>query len=228
MAIMKPTTTRTVLFVLLVFLLAATVAAIAAAQTTPSYKQGTITKSDPSAHKSYDLKGAEALYHIKNCGDFQTGQAVDYRVDDFTIYIRREGGKDYKCTVGSIDSVSGSASDTPAPPKYQQGTILGYDVRRDTSVHGGGGNGIPVGTSTRMAKVYQLKAANVLYKVDYCGAFQAGQFQVGQVVDFRVGDDRLYIRHDGDKEFNCKLEGVSAVEGAKPEAAAPADTSASH
>jgi hypothetical protein len=222
---MTPTTSRTLLFVLLIFLLTA---AIAGAQTPTSYKHGTISKSDPSAHKSYDLKGDEATYHIKGCGDFQAGQAVDYRVDEFTIYIRREGGKDYRCTVESVDSGVTSGVDTPQPPKYQQGTILGYDVRRDTSVHGGGGNGIPVGTSTRMAKVYQLKAANLLYKVDYCGAFQAGQFQVGQVVEFRVDSDRLYIRHDGEKEFNCKLEGVSAAEGAKPEGAAPADTSASH
>ncbi len=223
MAIMKPTTARAALFVLLATLLIAT---IAAAQNPPGYKQGTITKSE-GPHKPCDLKGAEALYHIKDCGDLQAGQGVDYRVDDFMISIRREGGKDYKCKVGSVDSFA-----PPAPPKptYQQGMIMGYDIRRDTKVsgYGGGPTGGPVsvGSTTRNAKVYQLKAGNLLYKMDYCGAFQAGQFQVGQTVDFRVDDDRLYVRHDGDKEFNCKLEGVSAIEDPKPGAAPAADSPA--
>jgi len=221
MALMKPpTTARASLFILPVILLIAGIA-VGADKT---YRQGTITKSNSGPHKSYDLKGDEALYLIKNCGDFQAGQAVDYRVDDFTIYIRREGGKEYKCTVGSVDTVAKA----PPPPTYQQGTIIGYDIRRDSKVFGGGGGGngtpgMPVSTSTRNAKVYQLKAGNLLYKMDYCGAFQAGQFQVGQAVDFRVDDERLYIRHDGDKEFNCKLEGVSAIEDPKPNTAPAAD-----
>ncbi|MFZ0957409.1 MAG: hypothetical protein WAN60_13765 [Candidatus Sulfotelmatobacter sp.] len=227
---MKPTTSRAALFVLLAFLLTA---AIAGAQTPSRYRQGTITKIDPDAHKAYFLKGAEAIYEIKNCGDLQIGQAVDYRVDEFTIYIRRTGGgKDYKCTVGSVDTAV-NTPDTPPAPKYQQGTILGYDVRRDTSVFGSSGaNGI-VYAGTRKTKVYQLKTATLLYKVDSCGDF--GAFQVGQIVDFRLGPgidgQRLYVRYDGDKgdkEFNCKIEGVSAVEGAKPDAAAPAETSAPH
>ncbi|MGP0021200.1 MAG: hypothetical protein ACLPHP_21700 [Candidatus Sulfotelmatobacter sp.] len=229
MAIMKPPmTARAAVFTLLVNLLTATIA-FGGDKTAPTYQQGTIAKSDPGPHKSYDLKGTDTLYHIKNCGDFQTGQAVDYRVEGFTIYIRREGGKEYKCRVGSIDS---AAPATPPPPKYQQGTIMGYDIRRDTRVSGGGGppgmGGAPVSSSTRNAKVYQLKAGNLLYKMDYCGAFQAGQFQVGQTVDFRVDDERLYVRHDGDKEFNCKLEGVSAIEDPKPNAAPSTDASAPH
>lgn len=216
----SPTTTRAALFILLM-------ATIAVANDKPAYQQGTITKSDPSPHKSYDLKGTDALYHIKNCGDFQTGQAVDYRVEEFTLYIRREGGKEYKCTVGSIDSVAKA----PPPRTYQQGMIMGYDIRRDSKVFGGGGGGngtpgMPVSTATRNAKVYQLKCGNLLYKMDYCGAFQAGQFQVGQAVDFRIDEERLYIRHDGDKEFSCKLEGVSAIEDPKPTAVPSTDPSA--
>jgi hypothetical protein len=226
-AIMKLTTARTTtlfVFVLLIFLLRAT---IASAQTSPGYRQGTITKSDPEARKAYFLKGAEALYQIKNCGDFQIGQSLDYRVEDFTVYIRREGGgKDYKCTVGSIDS-GGNGVDTPQPPKYRQGTILGYDIRRDTNVFGSSGANGTVYSGTRKTKVYQLKAANLLYKVDSCGDFAA--FQVGQVVDFRLGPgidgQRLYVRHDGGKESSCKIEGVSAIEDPKPNAAPAADTS---
>ena len=202
-------------------------ARIAAAQTSPGYRQGTITKSDPEARKAYFLKGAEALYQIKNCGDFQIGQALDYRVENFTVYIRREGGgKDYKCTVGSIDS-GGNGVDTPQPPKYQQGTILGYDIRRDTNVFGSSGANGAVSTGTRKTKVYQLKTANRLYKVDSCGDFAA--FEVGQVVDFRLGPgidgQRLYVRHDGGKEFNCKIDGVSTIEDPKANAAPAADTS---
>jgi len=228
---MKPTTTRAALFIplvtLLVILLAASVAS-GADKKAPTYQQGTITKIDPGPHKSYDLKGTDSLYQIKDCGDFAatSGQAVDYRVQEFTIYIRREGGKEYKCTVGSIDRVV----PLPPPPTYQPGMIMGYDIRRDSKVFGGGGGGngtpaMPVSTATRNAKVYQLKAGNLLYKMDYCGAFQAGQFQVGQVVDFRVDNDRLYVRHDGEKEFDCKLEGVSAIEDPKPSVAPATDAS---
>lgn len=218
-----PTTIRAALFILLT----ATIA-VGTDKPAPTYQQGTITKSDPSAHKSYDLKGTDTLYRIKDCGDFQTGQAVDYRVEEFTLYIRREGGKEYKCTVGSIDSVAKAPA--PVSRTYQQGMIMGYDIRRDSRVFGGGGGGngtpgAPVSTATRNAKVYQLKCGNLLYKMDYCGAFQAGQFQVGQVVDFRIDDERLYIRHDVDKEFNCKLEGVSVIEDSKPNAAPAADPS---
>jgi len=211
----------------LFILLTATVA-VGTDKPAPTYQQGSITKIDPGPHKSFDLQGTDALYRIKNCGDFQAGQAVDYRVrvEEFTLYIRREGGKEYKCTVESINSVAKA----PAPRTYQQGMIMGYDIRRDSKVFGGGGGGngtpgTPVSTSTRNAKVYQLKCGNLLYKMDYCGAFQAGQFQVGQAVDFRIDNERLYIRHDGDKEFSCKLEGVSAIEDPKPNAAPSTDPS---
>jgi hypothetical protein len=67
-----------------------------------------------------------------------------------------------------------------------------------------------------------LKGANLVYKVDYCGAFQAGKFTIGQTVDYRVDGERLYILHDGDKEYKCKIEGTRAVETAKPDAPAAA------
>ena len=105
--------------------------------------------------------------------------------------------------------------------------ILGYDIRRDTNVFGSSGANGTVYTGTRKTKVYQLKAANLLYKVDSCGDFAA--FQVGQVVDFRLGPgidgQRLYVRHEGGKDFNCKIDGVSTVEDSKLNAAPAADTS---
>jgi hypothetical protein len=61
--------------------------------------------------------------------------------------------------------------------------------------------------------------------VDYCGAFQAGQFTPGQVVEFRVsaGEGRLYIRHEANKEYSCQLEGTrkpDALPGAAVQTAA--------
>jgi hypothetical protein len=207
--------TRAVFFVLL--------AATIAAGEQPTYQQGTITQNFSGPHKYYELKGlAASYYQINRCGDFQTGQSVDYRVEDTKIYIRREGGKDYKCT---IEARGGIRPDNAAAPVYQQGTIMGYDTRRDTSIFGGGGGGngapaSPVQTMTRRAKVYELKGAGLVYKVDYCGAFQAGKFGVGQTVDYRVDGERLYIRHDEGKEYSCKIEGTRAAESANPDAPA--------
>jgi hypothetical protein len=72
--------------------------------------------------------------------------------------------------------------------------------------------------------VYELKASDFIYKIDYCGSFQAGQFSPGQVLEFRVNEDegRLYVRHDGDKEYSCQLEGKRLPDAA---AAQPATSS---
>jgi hypothetical protein len=194
-------------------------ARIAAAQTSPGYRQGTITKTDPEARRAYFLKGAEALYQIKNCADFQIGQALDYRVENFTVYIRREGGgKDYKCTVGSIDS-GGNGVDTPQPPSISKARSW---VMTSAATLASSEAAVPMELSTPAPA-----KANRLYKVDSCGDFAA--FEVGQVVDFRLGPgidgQRLYFRQDGGKEFNCKIDGVSTIEDPKPNAAPAADSS---
>jgi hypothetical protein len=100
------------------------------------------------------------------------------------------------------------------PPKYQKGTVMGWDIRVDSNTSGGGGNS-PVTTTNRRAKVYELKGTDLIYKIDYCGAFQAGKFGTGQTVEYRVDGERLYIRRDNGKEYKCKIEGTKAVEGAK-------------
>lgn len=99
------------------------------------------------------------------------------------------------------------ASAEKAQPAYQKGTITGYDNRLD--LWAGNPN------SPRRATVYELKGADFIYKVDYCGAFQAGQFTIGQAVDYRLSGGRLYIRHDGNKEYKCKIEGTRVPEGTK-------------
>ncbi len=96
-------------------------------------------------------------------------------------------------------------------------------------VHGGSGGGYgtpgaPVNSSTRRIKVYELVGADLVYQIDNCGAFQSGKFAPGESVEYRVDGERLYIRHDGDKEYKCKIEGtrkadaVKPPEGAKPDA----------
>jgi hypothetical protein len=121
------------------------------------------------------------------------------------------------------------------PPTYQKGTIMGFDTWMDSKTFGGGGGGGPtnapgasVHTTTRRTRVYELKTATLVYQIEDCGSFQAGKFEAGQTVDFRVDDKRLYILHDGDKEYKCRIEGTRVVEGAKPDAPSTAAPPTEH
>jgi hypothetical protein len=181
-----------------------------------AYQKGTLNLAGGPGHKSYNLKAGLKIYQIGNCGDFQNGQEVQFIVKDDKIYIAREGAKDYKCLIeATTESADPNAPPTPNAafvPTYLKGTILGYSVRRDLHISGGGGapGSLPVSSNARKAKVYELQGPDLVYQVDYCGSFQAGKFETGQVVDFRVDSvgGRLYIRHDGEKEYSCQLEGT--------------------
>ena len=187
-------------------------AGVAAADNAPTYQKGAITVSGANP-KSYDLKGADKGYQISHCGDFQDGQQVDYRVKEDKVYISHPGAKEYKCSIeATMEHWSGVE---PPPITFVKGTIEGFETRRDTSTSGGGtvGNSsFPASSHTRIVKVYRLRGPELIYKVDFCGAFQAGQFTVGQVVEFRPAGERLYIRHDNDKEYDCRVEGTQALE----------------
>ncbi len=101
-------------------------------------------------------------------------------------------------------------------PTYQKGTIKGWDKRTD--IWGfPGNNGAPI---PRNKTVFELRGTDLVYKIDYCGAFQAGKFELGQAVDYRVdkNDLRLYIRRDNGKEYKCKIEGKKILKGAKTDA----------
>jgi hypothetical protein len=106
------------------------------------------------------------------------------------------------------------------PHTYQKGTITGWDTRID--VRSGANN-----TKTyRHTRVYDLKATDLIYEIDDCGSFQAGQFTAGQAVEYRIDDAdkndlRIYIRRENGKEFKCRMEGVRIVEDTEP--AAPSD-----
>lgn len=103
------------------------------------------------------------------------------------------------------------------PPTYQKGTVKAWDIRVDSDTSGGYG-AVPVTTSKRRAKVYELDGTDSVYQIDYCGPFQAGKFEIGQVVDYRVDGERLYIRREDGKEYKCKIEGTKAAKGAKTDA----------
>jgi hypothetical protein len=111
------------------------------------------------------------------------------------------------------------------PPAYQHGTIKGWDKR--TGIWGWvGANGE---TYPRDKTVYELKGTGLIYLIDYCGAFQAGKFELGQAVDYRTDEAdknnlRLYIRRDNGKEYKCKIEGKKVLKDAEtdaPSSAAP-------
>jgi hypothetical protein len=62
-------------------------------------------------------------------------------------------------------------------PAYQKGTIKGWDKRTDMGPFLDG-NGEPL---PRKKTVFELKGIDFVYLIDYCGAFQAGKFELGQV-----------------------------------------------
>jgi hypothetical protein len=90
----------------------------------PTYQTGTITGwstqhfsrpvtvggnvyAAPGHKKFYELKGVGMIYQLDDCGSFTAGQAVDYRVEGKKVYIRKENGKEHKC------SIEGVKTDTP-------------------------------------------------------------------------------------------------------------------
>ena len=84
---------------------------------------------------------------------------------------------------------------------------------------GANGQSIP-----RDKTVYELKGADMVYLIDYCGAFQAGKFSLGQTVNYRVDESdkddlRLYISHDNGEEYKCKIEGQKILQSAKSDGA---------
>jgi hypothetical protein len=103
-----------------------------------------------------------------------------------------------------------AAGSDKTPRTYQKGTVKGWENRTDiwgAGLVGTDGEGVP-----RRVTVFELKGTDLVYLIDYCGAFQAGQFGLGQAVDYRVDGERLYIRRDNGKEYKCKVEGQRTPE----------------
>jgi len=170
--------------------------AISAGSDSGEYQKGTIKKTSAAepgspAQVYYALQTEHRLYELKICGSFEDGSSVDFRLKGNTVFIRGGDGNDIKCP---IQLVSGAAK----PVTYSKGTIEGFEKTLGNDTH----------NLRRQSKVYTLRGPDMLYLVDFCGAFQSGAFTTGQVVDFRVDGERLFILHDGDKEYSCKLEGT--------------------
>jgi hypothetical protein len=198
-----------------IFLLMATMAA-GADKTPPTYQKGTILNISKN-HASCELEGSGIRKLISNCGDFQSGQPVDYRVKGDKVYIRRESGKEYKCSIaGTIES---RVVDKTA---YQQGTIKGWE--RGTDLYSVDAQGDKT--------VYELKGTDMVYLIYYCGPFQAAKFSLGQIVNYRVDETdknhrKLYISPDNGEEYKCKIEGQRMLEHGKNDAPSTAPASAS-
>jgi len=177
----------------------------------PRYQKGSVV-AEVGGLAQFEIHAGDFRLGIARCGKLQSGQELEFRIDGDKVYIRRDSGKEFKCDI--VTRTGNSAAFEPPPPSYLKGIILGYGVRRDTH-YSSGANG-SVSSWNRKAKVYELKGPELVYRVDYCGAFQAGQFSPGQVVDFRVAEKegRLYIRHDMTKEYSCQLEGTRLPDNA--------------
>lgn len=100
------------------------------------------------------------------------------------------------------------------PHIYQKGTIKRWENRTDicgAGIVGTDGEGV-----LRNETVFEWKGTDRVYLVGYFGAFQAAQFGLGQPVDYRANDDqRVYIRRDNGKEYECKMKGQKVPEEAK-------------
>ena len=104
-------------------------------------------------------------------------------------------------------AVTAAIGGDKTPHDYKKGTITGWDTRMDVRNTDKGSK------YTRRTRVYELTATDLIYEIDDCDAFQAGQFTEGQVVDYRVDDAdqndlRIYVRRDSGKEYKCKMEGA--------------------
>ena len=117
--VMRPSIrTRAVIFALLI------ATCPAGADNQPSYQQGkitgwgnqlyernfTINTAYPKAsRKFYELNSSGMVYQI-DCGPFDIGQTLEYRVDGKKIYIRQANGKEQTCGIASYKAIAGASS----------------------------------------------------------------------------------------------------------------------
>jgi len=188
--------------------------------TTPAYQKGTITESLSPTHKFYELRDGANGYQFNDCGDFQIGQVVDYRLDNDKLYVHRDDGNEGKCTIKGRTRFEVPAAEQIPPPNYMKGTIWGYEALYRIATNS-------TLRAVRRTKVYELRGPDLIYEIAFCGAFQAGQFKEGQVVAYRVEGERLYIfRGNSEKDYNCQIEaksrpGNDSASAAQPRDAAP-------
>jgi hypothetical protein len=186
------------------YLLGSVLLPCAAAQAPHNYEKGTVTETVSGKSKGYDLKAPNGVYQISHCGDLQSGQSVDFRADEDNVYILRDGGKEYRC---SIKATIGNANETPHA--YQHGTISGW------------GNVYRYWTDPRPAipsreRYFTLRGPDAAYHILNCGSFA-----IGQSVDYRVDGEKAYIDLKNGQESQCEIDSVEMI-GNGGEAAPPA------
>src|SRR5260370_35435318 len=91
--------------------------------------------------------------------------------------IRRKAMGIFRTAVFVLLVATIAAADK-TPPTYQKGTIKAWNIRVDSDTSGGSG-AIPVTTTKRRAKVYELSGGDLVYEMDYCRAFHAGEIAEG-------------------------------------------------
>jgi len=183
-------------------LLGLTTVALGENKDASSYQHATIANKS-SVTKDCEVQFAGGAFGIRKCSDFQDGQAVEYRIAGDALFIRTDGAKEFKHQI-----ISKTAKSEPAKViVWLKGTVQGYGTRREYPNNSGNGSSLQLNVGGKKVKVYELHGAEAVYQVDLCGSFQAGKFSPGEEVEYRVDGERLYIRHDGTKEYSCQIEG---------------------
>jgi hypothetical protein len=165
------------------------------AQAPHNYEKGAITETVDGKSKGYDLKAPNGVYQISHCGDLHSGQSVDFRVDDGNVYIRRDDGKEYRC---SIKATIGTTNGTPHA--YQHGTIAGWgNVYRYYWTD-------PRPSIPSRERYFTLKGPDAAYHILNCGSFV-----IGQIVDYRVDGEKAYIDLKNGQESQCEIDSVDMI-----------------
>jgi len=205
-------------------LLGLTTAAYCADKTANTYQKGSIAIIPSSKNATCKLQTQEGAYQISKCQDLHDGEAVEYRVQEQTVFIRTSDAKELKRRI--------EATELKSDPNYKpivwlKGTIQGYSVQKEFSAYHGAQSGFSA-VFGKKVKVYELHGAEADYLIDHCGSFQAGTFAPGQEVEYRLDGERLNIRHDGNQEYACQIEGRGLPNAPKPpDGAKPGTTSGS-
>jgi hypothetical protein len=113
-------------------------------------------------------------------------------------------------------SVMTAKDKNQAPPTYLHGTITGWSNQVYQKSYARD-------AASRMGnkKFYDLKGAGLIYQIagvdhPWRGAVSAcGPFIIGQAVDYRVEDNRIYFPRDNSKEQKCEISSERTDDDAK-------------